>query len=392
MAGYVLLATASNSVFSGVVKNDLLFYTPSNRSLYLGPSNSTNYMQINSNNVQIAGNLNVIGNLMQNGSIFTGGGGGGGFTGSSLSISGPVACSYLSVTNGATQGVSSSNSSSSTGVNIATGQGSAFTGIGSNGSTGSNGIALNLVSSNAFANILVWNSNGTVSSEIARFAQSNGSSYVGIGTSAPAFNLDVEGTTRTGALLYTSLNQTSDARVKENVTPVIAKWAETTLSQLRVVNYNMIGQDKVANKTIGFIAQEVEPVLPQALRTISDFVPLNAPIQGIVNVWTDETAEKEITHTLSIDCDGSKQLKVGGTYKLASNQSFVVSSIELNNDVLHTIYDITCKSPLASGPTTIVSQLVEDFKTLDYSTLQNCTIAVVQSLMKRVAALERRVF
>jgi hypothetical protein len=390
MAGYVLLATASNSVFSGVAKNDLLFYTPSNRSLYLGPSNSTNYMQINSNNVQIAGNLNVIGNLMQNGSIFTGSGGGGGFTGSSLSISGPVACSFLSVTNGATQGVSSSNSSS-TGVSIVTGQGSAFTGIGSNGTTGSNGIALNLVNSNAYANIVVWNSNGTATSEIARFAQSNGSNYVGIGTSAPAFNLDVVGTTRTGALLYTSLNQTSDARVKENVTPVIAKWAETTLSQLRVVNYNLIGQDQVANKTIGFIAQEVEPILPQALRTICDFVPLDTPIEGIINELTDETGDKKITHTLSIDCDGTKQLKVGGTYKLASNQSFVVSSIELNNDVLHTIYDIASTSPLASGPVTIISELVDDFKTLDYSTIQNCTVAVVQNLIKRVAALERRV-
>jgi len=81
---------------------------------------------------------------------------------------------------------------------------------------------------------------------------------VGIGTSSPAYKLDVAGTIRaTGNVIAYS-----DARVKENV--VTIENALTKVVNLRGVEYNKIGEEE---KSIGVIAQEIEQVIPQVVST-----------------------------------------------------------------------------------------------------------------------------
>jgi hypothetical protein len=57
----------------------------------------------------------------------------------------------------------------------------------------------------------------------------------------------------------------SDARLKENVTDATPKLAQ--LNQIRVVNYNLIGD---TNKQIGVVAQELEQVFPSMVETSPD--------------------------------------------------------------------------------------------------------------------------
>jgi hypothetical protein len=102
-----------------------------------------------------------------------------------------------------------------------------------------------------------------------------GSQYLGDPTEQPSQQLDVEGSARfrnvtAGAgvnSLYITSNgtlstTTSDVRLKENIEPLTNSLEK--LLQLSGVTYSWIGQEE---KRIGFIAQEVEKVIPELVFT-----------------------------------------------------------------------------------------------------------------------------
>ncbi|WP_374073295.1 tail fiber domain-containing protein [Bdellovibrio bacteriovorus] len=80
---------------------------------------------------------------------------------------------------------------------------------------------------------------------------------VGIGTTAPSEKLEVSGNIKATEFLYTS-----DARLKKDV--VTLPDALEKVLQLRGVNFTWKANDQ---KTAGFIAQEVEKVYPELVRT-----------------------------------------------------------------------------------------------------------------------------
>ena len=95
----------------------------------------------------------------------------------------------------------------------------------------------------------------------AYFKQGN----VGIGTDTPAYLLDVNGTAQ-----MTSLTQSSDARYKTHIA-TFPNALETVLG-LRGVTFDWnrdLWQDKgfATGRQVGFIAQEVESVLPELVTT-----------------------------------------------------------------------------------------------------------------------------
>lgn len=63
------------------------------------------------------------------------------------------------------------------------------------------------------------------------------------------------------------VNQSSDARLKKNISTLTSGLA--TINRLRGVRYNWKDESKTENK-IGFIAQEVEEVLPELVKTRED--------------------------------------------------------------------------------------------------------------------------
>ena len=86
----------------------------------------------------------------------------------------------------------------------------------------------------------------------------NESGNVGIKDSTPSYRLDVNGTFRaTGDVIAFS-----DERVKENIKTIDNSLEK--VNKLRGVQFNKIGED---TKSIGVIAQEVEKILPEVVRT-----------------------------------------------------------------------------------------------------------------------------
>jgi len=121
---------------------------------------------------------------------------------------------------------------------------------------------------------LYLNSNNDFELDVGKFNKSNielyassSSGNVGIGTRTPGVTLDVNGGVR-----GTSAYQVSDIRLKKDIAPVTNGLAK--LSKLKAVEYhwdenNFFGKkfDNADQEQIGFIAQEVEKVLPNLVST-----------------------------------------------------------------------------------------------------------------------------
>lgn len=118
-------------------------------------------------------------------------------------------------------------------------------------------------------NNFVIKSNGTtaVCSQIF-----DNATNVGIGTTTPAYKLHVMGTIKTDGI-----TESSDLRLKKNILPLSN--AMSSVLQLQGVSYNWKSQQELnkeqiayqlntqAKSEIGFIAQDVEKVLPQLVNT-----------------------------------------------------------------------------------------------------------------------------
>lgn len=363
--GYVVLATASNAVFGNAQKNDLLVYTSTNQSVYLGASNSSNFLRVTSNLVQIVGNLDFSGALTNNGQPFvSGGGGGANLSGSDLSVTGGIACGSLNISANV---VGSSNPNIADGLSVYTNSNlvGADTGISSN--EAGTGISIDLASSNAYMNIVYYNSsNAAQTYEVLRV---NGAGNMGIGTTSPQYTLDVAGgTINANTMLYRSLQQVSDKRVKNTFSNVDIAWAEGVVAELEPVTFYFNGSTV---KNVGFVAQDVESVCPIASRTVSDFVPLEGA--GVLS-------EGGILKS-------DLPLVGGDVFKLGNGTVCTVESVleDLQSFAIHA--DVA----LPLGNVDIESIKVDDFKAIDFNALVATLVACTKGLLKRVAALEASV-
>lgn len=139
------------------------------------------------------------------------------------------------------------------------------------------------------------------------------SSYIrgnlGIGTTTPTEKLTVTGTIRSTDLLGGATNLTtdasgniirdpSDARLKQNVTDI--EGALDTVLSLRGVTYEWINKDRFGTqREVGFIAQEVETVLPEVVRQGGEYWSLNTRnivavvVEAIKDLWAELQGTQE---------------------------------------------------------------------------------------------------
>jgi hypothetical protein len=113
------------------------------------------------------------------------------------------------------------------------------------------------------------------------------SGYVGIGTAVPGYALDVNGTVRAAAFLYSS-----DLRLKQDIENLLPQEMAAKLLALRPVQFAW-KQD--GTKDLGFIAQEVAQQFPELVKTDAngmmslDYAKLVVPL-----IATVQEQQKEI--------------------------------------------------------------------------------------------------
>jgi hypothetical protein len=136
-------------------------------------------------------------------------------------------------------------------------------------------------------------------------AYGTGDSYIegslGIGTTSTSSKLTVDGSIKSTSLLGGSTNLVTDAngviirdpsdeRLKENITDV--ENALELLTELRGVRYEWIDKERFGAQTeIGFIAQEVDLVLPEVVSKGGDYWSLNKSnmialvVEAVKELW-----------------------------------------------------------------------------------------------------------
>jgi trimeric autotransporter adhesin len=91
---------------------------------------------------------------------------------------------------------------------------------------------------------------------------------VGVGTASPGQKLDVNGNINAaGSVTATAFFYSSDARLKKNVEAIASSGALQKILALQPVTYNWIDPAQPTTTQLGFIAQQVEQIVPELVTT-----------------------------------------------------------------------------------------------------------------------------
>lgn len=241
-----------------------------------------------------------------------------------------------------------------------------------------------------------------VSSERMRI-KDNG--YIGIGTSTPAYTLDVSGTTNTsGSTNYGRLNSSqsgtasgsyninptinassdvragggfyafSDRRIKKDIEPISSLTALEKIKAIEPVNYGFIDSFyRPSFRTVGFIAQDVEKVIPEAVSKLSDYIP---------NILT-EAEICMIDSQMILDFNTPKHLHSGDVVKVYKNNGSQ-TSVDVSEHINDALYVIS-GAGIGTEPVFVFGSKVNDFRSVDYDKVFTVGIGAIQELAKQLA-------
>jgi len=165
----------------------------------------------------------------------------------------------------------------------------------------------------------------------------------------------------------------SDRRIKRDIQSSVAAHDLVALQQLRVVDYHKV--DAPSGRDVGlkgFIAQEVEAVLPHAVRPMVEFVP---DIMSLATAVGHDRAAK--TLTLGLDTDHG--LKTGDHVRLhldGKRLDLRVSTVLSNREF------VAAGCEWAPEKVFVYGKQVSDFRTLNHGYLFTVAISALQELTR----------
>jgi hypothetical protein len=176
-----------------------------------------------------------------------------------------------------------------------------------------------------------------------------------------------------GRIRASEFNAMSDIRIKSVVGITATSDLLSTINKLKVTNYSYIDVFEHGNKSKeGFIAQEVEKVIPTAVSKSADFIP---------NIFT--MAEKYdfniFSNIITVKLKDASFIKKGDLVKIISDET-------TNEVIILDIVDNTSISfKLEKMPKSlfVYGTKVNDFRTVDYDQLFSIGIGAIQELSKQ---------
>jgi hypothetical protein len=234
--------------------------------------------------------------------------------------------------------------------------------------------------------------------------------YIGIGTSNPAFPLDVTGTpvaypsatyvfstmstftstaTMTylgrvnGGLLATYYGSVSDERIKKNISSMNLGYALEEMRTITPMTYNYIDTAaRGSNSVMGFIAQQVAQELPIAVTTVTNFIP---NIYSRINVSSIQTVGNTSHIYVSLNDVGNSVLSTISSADILSvylpNDSNIVTSGSTTvDDMLILHIDSLIPNSEFISEVFIYGKQVHDFNTLNKDYLYTINFAATKDL------------
>ena len=162
----------------------------------------------------------------------------------------------------------------------------------------------------------------------------------------------------------------SDARIK-NIEPSTASHLET-LNALKVREYTYIDKAHDPRKKFGFIAQEVEEIMPTTINKETRIIP---------NIF--RVAEFVSSNIVTLTNHG---LTVGTNVKLVKfDNSEITSNVVMTDDNTFQV-----ESPLSETRIFVYGTEVTDFMSIDYTQIFSSAVGAIQELSAENKALEAR--
>ncbi len=198
------------------------------------------------------------------------------------------------------------------------------------------------------------------------------------GTSSGTNSYSITATYRISAQEF---NAHSDERIKKDILPLDGEESLTIIKQLQPVDFkfkDIVGNGELSHK--GFIAQSVNNILPDAVNTITGFIPdiyVNSQ-----NISIDQE-NKELT----ISLDKSHELSVGDTVLIIAKSNIKTTVKKVISD---TQFVVNYEDELVDK-VFIYGRQVNDFMNLDYNMIFTIGIAAIKELSNKISSLEERI-
>ncbi len=177
-------------------------------------------------------------------------------------------------------------------------------------------------------------------------------------------------------IVASEFNAFSDARIKQVIAPSDAGQDLATILRLRVTDYAMV--DKAAQGTgtkKGFLAQEVEKVMPEAVSRSTRFVP---DIYSVATAVRHDAAKGRLTVTLGRDTE----VRVGDKVQYVAEAAAGLVArpvVEVRSAREFVLGDVG----EAATSVFVYGREVTDFRTLDYDRIFTTGIGAIQELHRR---------
>lgn len=183
-----------------------------------------------------------------------------------------------------------------------------------------------------------------------------------------------------GRMVCPEFNAFSDARHKKLRFRTNGSTDLALLNQLNVSNYTFIDTVAKGSKMqLGFIAQEVEKIVPEAVNKIQDYIP---SIYDMAKSIVYDTS----AHTLTVSTNKPHDFQAKDEIKLISldkeHKVKVASIIDA-----HTFVVANWEKPV--DKLFVFGKRVDDFRTVDYDRLFTLGISSIQELSRKVEQLEK---
>ena len=182
--------------------------------------------------------------------------------------------------------------------------------------------------------------------------------------------------------------QSSDQRIKTDIQTYDSSLALDQIKALRVTSYKKI--ETPFQEEIGFIAQEVHKILPNAVEKMTMYIPN-------IHKWISCTYDDK-KHTISVD-NSSLNLNYKENIQIKDNKDYTYSCIVIDTEygaVLHSTEFVT-KPPSIKDKVFLYGKSVDDFMSLNKNDIFTVAVSAIQmldqkvtDLTKRLEALERR--